>query len=252
MTTNFRNFFLLFGQILAHVALFAAPFFLTGVDWLIVLLLYFVGGCLGGTITYHRLLSHKSWNAPAWWYYFGSICGAWFLIGSPLAWSNNHIAHHRYVDTEKDPHSPAQLGFFRVQWLSMMNTYSSFRFAVKNMNNFQVFLHKKYELIHVCIFLSLLVFLGLKWVMILYLVPSAIIWNMASLVNTLNHTPFIGYRNFESKDSSRNNFLTGWLVWGEGWHNNHHMYPGKSNFGGVRWWEIDIANLIIKLIERKK
>jgi fatty-acid desaturase len=244
-------YFLLAGQLAAFIALCAAPWFFTGTDWLIVLLMYFVGGCLGGSVTFHRLLSHRSWSAPAWWYYVGSLCGMIFLIGSPLAWANNHISHHRNVDTEKDPHSPKHMGWLRVQFLSMLHTEQSLRYGLRNVNPFQVFLHKHYVVLHMLYAFTLFMLGGLWAVSVFYLVPSAVIWHMASLINTVNHTGMPGnYRRHASKDSSFNNLFTGVCVWGEGWHNNHHAWPGRARFGD-KWWELDISHLVIRILEKR-
>lgn len=245
-------YFLVAGQLAAFTCLLIAPFYFSGTDWLLVLLMYFIGGCLGGSVTFHRLLSHRSWNAPAWWYYVGSLCGMIFLIGSPLAWANNHLSHHRNVDTDKDPHSPKHLGWLRVQFLSMLTTETSLRYGLRNVNPFQVFLHKHYVLLHLLYAFTLCLVGGLWAVAVLYLVPSAVIWHMASFINTVNHTDMPGnYRRHESKDSSYNNFFTGVFVWGEGWHNNHHALPGQARFGS-KWWELDVSHLVIRLLEVRK
>jgi stearoyl-CoA desaturase (delta-9 desaturase) len=45
---------------------------------------------------------------------------------------------------------------------------------------------------------------------------------------------------------------------GEGYHNNHHKYGSRANFGGIRWHELDLTYVVIKrlnkwgLIELKK
>lgn len=243
-----QQYFLLAFQIVAHIAAIYALFIFDPMQWLIAFAVYFVTGCLGVSVTYHRYLSHKSWKASQWWIYVGSLCGFWGLVGSPLAWANNHIAHHRFADTERDPHSPKYKPFWKVQWFSMLTTYPSFRFALSNVNPFQTFLHKNYFYIHAGILLALLFFTGLQFTMMVYLVPAAILWNAASLVNTLNHSNF-GYRNFELADGSMNNPVTGILAWGEGWHNNHHAKPGNWNFG-TKKSEFDISALVIRLLKK--
>jgi stearoyl-CoA desaturase (delta-9 desaturase) len=64
-----------------------------------------------------------------------------------------------------------------------------------------------------------------------------------NLVNVFGHLKgIIGYRNYATKDNSYNNFILGYLAWGQGWHNNHHYDPKNFNFGhGVssKWWEWD-------------
>lgn len=246
---NINQYLLLLFQVLAHISLVIAFFTFSLTDWGISIFIYFLTGCLGVSITFHRYLSHKSWNAPAWWIYLGSLFGFYGLVGSPLAWSNNHIAHHRYVDTEKDPHSPVCQPWWKVQWFSMLTSLTTMRFATKNINPFQIFLHKNYFLLHALILLSLVIIFGIHVSMVVYLVPAAILWNLASLVNTLNHSKF-GYRNFETKDSSVNSVVTGILTWGEGWHNNHHAYPGKSSFK-LKKHELDISSFIIDRLRQR-
>src|SRR6476646_6979549 len=47
-----------------------------------------------------------------------------------------------------------------------------------------------------------------------------------------------GYRNYETGDNSRNNWIMALFTYGEGWHNNHHAQP-RSACNNHRWWEID-------------
>jgi hypothetical protein len=37
------------------------------------------------------------------------------------------------------------------------------------------------------------------------------------------------------------------ITLGEGWHNNHHHYPGSAN-QGFRWWEVDVSYCLIRLL----
>jgi stearoyl-CoA desaturase (delta-9 desaturase) len=69
------------------------------------------------------------------------------------------------------------------------------------------------------------------------------------LVNSLNHLN-VGYRNHNTKDFSNNHLFTGYLVAGEGWHNNHHNDPANPKFG-EKWWEIDLGWWFIKLIRSR-
>ena len=69
-----------------------------------------------------------------------------------------------------------------------------------------------------------------------------LLWNAGSAINTVNHLS--GYRNFETTDQSKNNFILGYLAWGEGWHNNHHHNQKKFHFQ-CKWWEFDLSGFII-------
>ena len=71
-------------------------------------------GAMAITIYAHRGLSHNSIKIKWKWleHLFCSLC-ILSNIGSPLAWAVVHRMHHVYLDDEKDPHSPHQIGFLR-------------------------------------------------------------------------------------------------------------------------------------------
>ena len=52
--------------------------------------------------------------------------------------------------------------------------------------------------------------------------------------------PRLGKRRFDTTDDSRNSLLLALITLGEGWHNNHHRYPGSAR-QGFYWWEIDLT-----------
>jgi len=61
-------------------------------------------------------------------------------------------------------------------------------------------------------------------------------------VNSICHT--FGRRAYEARDQSRNNWVVAVLVFGEGWHNNHHAFPRSARHGlgrrqlDLSWWTI--------------
>jgi sn-2 palmitoyl-lipid 9-desaturase len=74
----------------------------------------------------------------------------------------------------------------------------------------------------------------------------AYVWHITWFVNSATHV--WGYRNYTTKDDSRNIWWVGLLAFGEGWHNNHHAQPSAAR-AGHRWWEVDITYGIIKLMQ---
>jgi stearoyl-CoA desaturase (delta-9 desaturase) len=66
-------------------------------------------------------------------------------------------------------------------------------------------------------------------------------------VNSASH--MWGYRNYRTKDNSRNLWWVALVTWGEGWHNNHHAFPRMARHGH-RWWELDVTFRTIQLLER--
>lgn len=238
---------LLIFQIIAHMALICGLFTFGLYDWGIVLAIYFITGCVGMSVTYHRLLSHNSFTAPRWFEVIGTLAAAYGLTGSSIAWVNNHRAHHMYTDTKKDPHSPKFLGYFKVQWLSMFTSTKSLRYARRlRKDKFHVALHRYYFLFHFIILILLLAVFGLHVTCMVYLVPAAILWNAGSFINTACHS-ILGYKNYSINDTSKNNLILGIFMWGEGYHNNHHAYPNNAKYSH-KWWELDISWAIIRLV----
>ena len=64
-------------------------------------------------------------------------------------------------------------------------------------------------------------------------------------INSLAHV--WGTRRFETPDRSRNNLLLALLTLGEGWHNNHHAFPGACR-QGLRWWEVDPTHGALRVL----
>lgn len=88
--------------------------------------------------------------------------------------------------------------------------------------------------------------LGLSWVVWGAIIRTIAVWHITWSVNSLSH--MFGYRNYETGEDSRNNWLVAALSVGEGWHNNHHEDPSAATVQH-RWWEIDISYYEIKLLE---
>ena len=61
---------------------------------------YFITGCLGITLSFHRQLSHRSFVTPKWLEYIFAYCGVLAGQGDPLEWVSSHrsvCAHHAAV-----------------------------------------------------------------------------------------------------------------------------------------------------------
>ena len=78
-------------------------------------------------------------------------------------------------------------------------------------------------------------------------VRTVLNWHITWSVNSVTH--IWGYRNYETKDNSRNNWLIGLIANGEGWHNNHHA-DQRAAAHGHKWWEFDVSWLTIRLFEK--
>ncbi len=216
---------------------------------LLVIFGYFVYACLGVIITFHRNLTHQSYQTYPWltklFSFFGCLAGT----GSSIVWVAIHLNHHLKSDRESDPHSPAHQGL-KIFTLSYNHSYDKHvKTHMKHLirDPFHQFLHRYYFLLITGWSLILFLLGGLYLMIFLHWVPAALTAIFSNVVNYVGHKPtwFGSYRNYNINDQSANNWLWALPTWGESWHNNHHRHP-RNYMSGHKWWEIDISGLIIK------
>ena len=238
MKTYPRSWFFTLMQVIAGLAFVYAMFNSAGVNyWVLSLLGYFLITCLGITVTFHRLLTHKSYSLWKPLEYLFSYFGNLGCTGSSVGWVHVHREHHRYADKPGDPHSPVvlgPLGAFIGDYSGKFNKWS-----VKDIINdpVQRFMHEHYMAM---ILLTLLVLYVIDPLLAVYLLLIPIFFNtMASrLSNWIDHDPRFGKQHVDSKDQSHNVWWWAVLTFGEGWHNNHHNFPGDWKIGKT-WWQFD-------------
>jgi stearoyl-CoA desaturase (delta-9 desaturase) len=219
---------------------------------LLILLGYFLYGCLGIVVTYHRQLTHDSYKTNTIFTKVFSVLGCFAGTGSPLAWVAIHINHHLKSDKPDDPHSPLYKGIkiFTLDYVNEVNNDTKWRMRKLVTNTFQQFLHRYYFAI-IALYSIVLFTIGGFWLMVfLHWTPALITGLMSNVVNYVGHKPnwLGGYRSHNLNDQSTNNWLWSIPSWGESWHNNHHRFPKNAYFGN-KWWELDISGLVIKLIK---
>jgi len=71
-----------------------------------------------------------------------------------------------------------------------------------------------------------------------FFISTVVLFHATVTINSLAHR--FGSRRFDTRDDSRNNLWLALLTFGEGWHNNHHFFPGTAR-QGFRWWEVDLT-----------
>lgn len=218
----------------------------------LVILGYFLYGCLGVVVTYHRHLTHKSFDTHPLIVKIFSVLGCFAGTGSPLAWIAIHINHHLKSDKPSDPHSPHFKGFkiFTLDYHTEVDSNTKWRMRDLITNKFQQFLHRYYFLINIAYSILLYSIGGFYLMIFFHWMPAAVTAIMSNVVNYVGHMPNWpgSYRSYSINDKSANNFIFAIPSWGEAWHNNHHRYPRNYMFG-QKWYEIDISGLIIKLIK---
>lgn len=211
--------------------------------WLFGAVMYFCYSCLGMAIGVHRALTHKAFKLARPVEILFSVFGALGGTGSPLGWIANHRTHHAEADTEGDPHSPEHMGW-SLLWKGARTDMQWWRVRDILRDPVQRFLHRYYTLVLGAWGLFLLAID--PWALAFgLLIPASLQITVTNLSSILGHGH--GYRNYETKDESTNNWLIAILAWGEGWHNNHHARPSHWTLRR-KIWEFDPSAWVIRLL----
>ena len=220
---------------------------------LLVLAGYFLYGCLGIVVTFHRKLTHESYQTYPLITKIFALFGCLGGTGSPLAWVAIHVNHHLKSDKPGDPHSPRHKGFkiFALDYENQISKDTKWRMRSIITDRYYQFLHRYYFLIFVSWTLILYAVGGAWLAVFFHLLPATITALMSNVVNYAGHKPnwLGGFRTYKLADDSTNNWLWAIPSWGESWHNNHHRHP-KNYSLGEQWWQVDISALVIKLIKQ--
>ena len=245
----------------AHLACFAAPFTFTWAGLGVMVALHWVSGSLGICLGYHRLLTHSGMKTYPWVRYTFAMIGSFAGEGSPLDWIADHRKHHAHSDQEGDPHSPHDGGWWsHIFWLAF-HTHNGDRVNYLMRWAPDLYKDRGMRLIDK-LFLPLHITVSFALVGIGYAIGgwelgiSLLVWGMfVRLVGVLHATWMVnsashlwGYKNYETTDDSRNNWLVAIIAYGEGWHNNHHAYPRMAKHGH-KWWEIDVTWMAIRTLK---
>lgn len=182
-------------------------------------------GKIGGEIGFHRYFSHRGFKTTFIKDRILLILGSLNMVGSSISWCGTHRTHHVNTDKPEDPHSPYQQNWFNV-WILNWNPFIIKPRYVSDFlkDPWHLFIHKFY--FELCI-LVLVVGLAIDYKITIFLLclPSVIQFHVGSLlIDIVCHK--WGYRNFETKDHSRNNIWVNLFTGGSGLHNNHHANPG--------------------------
>ena len=78
-----------------------------------------------------------------------------------------------------------------------------------------------------------------------FFVSTVALFHGTVTINSLSHV--WGTRRYKTNDDSRNNWFLAIITLGEGWHNNHHHFPGSAR-QGFFWWEYDLTFYGLKVL----
>ena len=233
-----------------------------------VLVVGYIATCLGITVGFHRLLTHRAFQTHAAVRYALAVFGTLAVEGSVIKWVADHRKHHDFTDEPGDPHSPHDagpgvvgalkgLGHAHVGWL--FNTVGQ---ADRRRYAADLLCDRGLRIIDAAekplIVASLAIPFGLGLLVkgtiggaLLTLVCGGLVrifflHHATFSINSICH--YFGRRAFATSDRSTNVAWLAVATLGESWHNNHHAFP-TSAFHGLRARELDLGGLFIRLLE---
>jgi stearoyl-CoA desaturase (delta-9 desaturase) len=179
----------------------------------------------------------------------------WLTTGiTTVEWVACHRKHHAFSDREGDPHSPVQEGLLAIVFGGVF----FYQEAVRDQETLDKYgrgcpndwverrIYSAQTMVGLLLMMVLDLYLfGFAWGMVVWSCMAVWIPIFGNVINGVGHA--IGYRNFDTKDASRNIIPLGLWIVGEELHNNHHADPKSATFR-AKWYEFDIGWVYIRLL----
>jgi stearoyl-CoA desaturase (delta-9 desaturase) len=257
------------------VAACVLPFYFHSVSSIVAFLIFYTITGLGLTLGYHRLFAHRAFEVPLWLEHVIAICGYLAIQRGPIFWVSMHRLHHRFSDVPgRDPHTPNE-GLFHVHFGWMQRRRRDvwdkevYMKLTPDLNHDRLYLfldeEKRDYFTYIVVMITSYLLggviggllkpgLGFDWRNALCffvwvgLLNRVAVLHAFGLINSVCHR--LGTRPFKTagQDGSVNNVLVALIIFGEGWHNNHHAHP-RSARHGLRWYQWDPAWYAIRLLK---
>jgi stearoyl-CoA desaturase (Delta-9 desaturase) len=238
-----------------HLACLSVPW--VGVSWTAVIVALALYSIRMFAITgfYHRYFSHRTFRTSRVVQFAFALIGASSVQRGALWWAAHHRNHHRNADTVADPHSPGLRGFWwsHMGWFLTREGFGTDWSRIPDLARYpELRWLDRYD-IAVPVALATALFalgevlervaptLGTSGPQLLvwgFFISTVVLFHATVTINSLAHR--FGKRRFATRDDSRNNLVLALLTFGEGWHNNHHFFPGSAR-QGFYWWEVDLT-----------
>ncbi len=250
------NSFRLFRITFALLPLLAVHFALLAIPWIefswwyllyIAVLTRIIG--YGVTIGLHRGCTHRAFKSPRWLQFALAAAGCTALQKGPIWWAAHHRLHHRHSDQPGDPHSPVVDGFVygHMGWLFSNDLLNPDESNVRDLKLFpELRLLDRLWMVPGILMAAICFAIG-GWGGLVYgyCLSVVLIFQATFAINSIGH--MFGPQRYDTRDSSRNNLLLGYIAMGDGWHNNHHRAPTSARHG-FAWYEYDSSYNMIRLL----
>ncbi len=221
-------------------------------DWMFFGIFLVLNG-IGIGSGYHRLWSHRTYDAHPALKWLLAIMGGMSLQNSIIVWSARHRVHHRDVDNnDKDPYSIGRgFWFAHIGW--MLRDYESGEVDYSVVRDLQrdpvaAWQHRWYWTLVWTTNAAVPVFLG--WLtgdiigMFLLAGVARLVVNhhVTFFINSLAH--MWGKQPYSDENTARDQHFLALITYGEGYHNYHHQFQSDYRCG-IRWWHLDINKWFI-------
>lgn len=219
----------------------------------------FIWGWLTGfgiTAGYHRLFTHRSYEATPLLRLILLLLGAGAFQGSVKWWARGHRAHHRYTDTNLDPYD-ARKGLFysHIGWLLMKPRRKTGFVDISDLEHDKYVQWQSRHISALNVLMGIVVpclVCGLGWgdyrggFFYAAILRQVIVHHATFCVNSLAH--YLGDTSFDDRHTPRDHFLTAFVTLGEGYHNFHHEFPSDYR-NALQWYQYDPTKLLISFFK---
>ena len=207
---------------------------------------------------YHRLWTHRSYQARLPLRIFLALIGAGALQLLIRKWARDHRAHHRFVDTHRDPYNSRRgLFYSHIGWILSYDEHNFGRgIDLSDLDGDPVVVWQQrtyYPLAGLTGFLLPAAIAGLLWddwyggFLYAGCLRVVLVWHISYCINSLAH--WTGTQQYSDRNTARNNIVMALFSLGEGYHNFHHVFPADYR-NGVNWYDVDPTKWWIWLWER--
>ncbi|XP_075970066.1 acyl-CoA Delta(11) desaturase-like [Anticarsia gemmatalis] len=248
-----------------HIAFpYAAYLTLTAAMWQTLLFAYFLYlfSLIATTAGPHRLYTHKAYKAKTPMQVIILIFSTMAIQGSAFHWARDHRVHHKYCDTDADPHN-SKRGFFycHIGWtvikknplviakgraMDLSDLYS---------NRLLQFQDKYYKVLAILLGIVFPTFTPLLWgesywtahfVTVVFRVFIGL--HFTFLINSAAH--MWGSRPYDKEIRPSENWAVRILTPGEGYHNYHHTFPQDYRAAELGGYVFNTPCLFIDLMAK--
>ena len=202
---------------------------------------------------YHRLWSHRTYEAHPALKWILAVMGGMSIQNSIIIWSARHRIHHRDVDdNDKDPYSIGRgFWFAHIGW--MLRDYPSGAIdysVVRDLEKDPVaaWQHRWYWTLVWTTNLAVPLFLGwltgdvIGMFLLVGVARLVVSHHFTFFINSLAH--MWGKQPYTDENTARDQHFLALITYGEGYHNYHHLFQSDYRCG-IRWWHLDINKWFI-------